>query len=597
VPDREVLGAPHAIGGSDARRFRVAVVEPHDLLDVALEERNADPDECSALVIPRLDLVIEHGHAVLGDETEVRAVGTCDRAIEAEWRREDDQQRELGEIGGAVSAVDRQARATRPRAVPPVRPGVERTSVGGIRRTSVAAAVPATVGAAGVRHPAVARVGGHAIGLAGIASGLPAEAGPVVTACDGRDRESDGEPRRRTRAHDLEGNGSAATAHAAHGACGRRRPRTAMLARMWRPALLVLVSALASVEIASAQPDARDVRAARSATPPSPILVQDAPAVVFAQRHFERGVALYDARQLEDAMSAFQASFELAASPNSRLYVARCLRELGRIADAVIVFEEALQLARVSAADSPRYRDTERAAREELAQLERRVARVVLRTGPLPPGSTVTANGRPVPLAAIGLPWPVDPGEVRIEVHASDGRSAQHTVSIAAGREATVDLSGAREPVPASERAPVPVPQVVRASSPSTSAAPSSERATEPRARGGAADPWPALAISAGALAVVGWVGVGVFFGLADARYRELEEACGAAPCPPALDGQIAEGETFDTLAYASIAVGAIGSALAIAFAVIASDAGGADGAETTRLSIGPGSLAVDGRF
>ncbi|MBK6535337.1 MAG: tetratricopeptide repeat protein [Deltaproteobacteria bacterium] len=63
----------------------------------------------------------------------------------------------------------------------------------------------------------------------------------------------------------------------------------------------------------------------------------------FAQQRFTRGTALYDARDFPQALVEFRASIELYGSPNTRLYLARCLRELGRLDESVPEFERAMR--------------------------------------------------------------------------------------------------------------------------------------------------------------------------------------------------------------------------------------------------------------
>src|SRR5258708_31077752 len=57
-----------------------------------------------------------------------------------------------------------------------------------------------------------------------------------------------------------------------------------------------------------------------------------------AQAQFQRGKKLYDAGNYEEALSEFRASLDIVASPNTRLYSARCLRELNRIVEAYAEF-------------------------------------------------------------------------------------------------------------------------------------------------------------------------------------------------------------------------------------------------------------------
>jgi hypothetical protein len=53
-----------------------------------------------------------------------------------------------------------------------------------------------------------------------------------------------------------------------------------------------------------------------------------------AQKTFRVADDLYDAKRFEEALTADRASYDIVASPNSRLMIARSLRELGRLEQA-----------------------------------------------------------------------------------------------------------------------------------------------------------------------------------------------------------------------------------------------------------------------
>jgi hypothetical protein len=279
----------------------------------------------------------------------------------------------------------------------------------------------------------------------------------------------------------------------------------------------------------------------------------DPERVAFAQRHFERGMTLYDARDFEGALASFTASFDLVPSPNSRLYVARSLRELGRVTEAVVVYEEVVRLARVRSASEERFRETERAAAAELTALSSRVGHVLVELERGIDRASVTLNGTALPEGAVGLPWPVAPGEVIVEARTSDGRTVRERASVEAGAEARVRLAIA--PVVERERAiegPVEGPVEL----------------VEPADGGGS--PWPALAVVSGSIGVAGW-GLYAGFGLyASSLHDDLETSCGVATCPPALQDDIDTAETMQLLANIGFGVAVGATAAAIVWLVLA---------------------------
>ncbi len=84
---------------------------------------------------------------------------------------------------------------------------------------------------------------------------------------------------------------------------------------------------------------------------------------------YREGLELYDERQYESALDRFTESYSALASPNSKLYVARCLRSIGRTEEAVVAYEQAAQLAKERSAVESKYTLTYQNALRELAVL------------------------------------------------------------------------------------------------------------------------------------------------------------------------------------------------------------------------------------
>jgi len=101
------------------------------------------------------------------------------------------------------------------------------------------------------------------------------------------------------------------------------------------------------------------------------LAVSAAPSVAFAEgdaaARFAAGQKLYEDKSFEQALVELRASYAAAPSPNSRLYIARCLRDLGRGYEAQAEYARVI----VEAADrlDARYDATAKAAAEEHAAL------------------------------------------------------------------------------------------------------------------------------------------------------------------------------------------------------------------------------------
>lgn len=141
-------------------------------------------------------------------------------------------------------------------------------------------------------------------------------------------------------------------------------------------------------------------------------------ALAAALQKFEVGRAAFDAGRFAEGLGAFQASFDLSPSPNSRLYVGRCYKALGKVASAYTSLRMAAREAqdRVVATGEKRYAATRDAANSEAAEIEPKVPRLTLAVpSGVPVGFVVKVNGSELPRAAWGVAVETDPGDVVVE--------------------------------------------------------------------------------------------------------------------------------------------------------------------------------------
>jgi tetratricopeptide (TPR) repeat protein len=121
-----------------------------------------------------------------------------------------------------------------------------------------------------------------------------------------------------------------------------------------------------------------------------------------AQKMFEAGDALYESARYEDAVEAFKQSHSLVSSPNSRLMLARSLREVGKSQEACTEFSETIHDAEVSGG---RYPEALQAATAELEALKAQTSadcsvQKAPKLSPSPPTTTPqTATESPKPLS------------------------------------------------------------------------------------------------------------------------------------------------------------------------------------------------------
>lgn len=314
---------------------------------------------------------------------------------------------------------------------------------------------------------------------------------------------------------------------------------------------------------------------------PGAVAAQDSAA--FAQQLFTSGVAHYDAHEYEAALGDFRGSLSLYASPNTRLYLGRTLRELGQLPEALVELERASREAADRAPTDPRYERTRDFAHAEAEALAARVGRLAISIDHLPPGAHVTVGGVEVPTAAIGTPVRVSPGEVEIVVTADGFEPLRQSTAIVAGETSalTLALVPAAEPEAA---APVPAPDVAPALAPSPPPpAPAGDRSG--LVVGGA------IALGVGGAGAIAAIVTGV---LAIDRYDSLSAACGTSGgCPPERAGDISEGAGL-AAASTGLTVGAsIAGAIGVVLLVVGALPTGDEGASAFRLVPTPGGGGV----
>jgi tetratricopeptide (TPR) repeat protein len=298
----------------------------------------------------------------------------------------------------------------------------------------------------------------------------------------------------------------------------------------------------------------------------------------FAQQRFTRGTSLYEARDFPHALEEFRASIELYGSPNTRLYLARCLRELGRLDEAVPEFERAMREAGDRARLDPRYVQTRDAAQAELLQVEPRVGRLTLTIPDAPPGASVRVNQRPVPVAALGIAIPVMPGPVTITIEAAGFEPEERHTEVAAGREATVGVVLRRR---AAAEGYTEVGALARPTVPT--------RPTPPPSRG----PRRSLGLIGVGVGAAGFISFAAFYALASGRFDDIGARCGAGGCATVTQSEIDEGRTFQLLTNISLGVGLAGAAAAVTLFAI----GRSSEPPPVTVSVGPRSIGVGGSF
>ncbi|WP_437611398.1 tetratricopeptide repeat protein [Sorangium sp. So ce834] len=326
-------------------------------------------------------------------------------------------------------------------------------------------------------------------------------------------------------------------------------------------------------------------------TLPAPAAGADAPAatpspdaVEKAQSLFKKGAALYESKRYALALEQFRASYAAVASPNSRLYIARCLADLGEHTEAYLEFEQVAAEAAARAATEPRYAQTEQTAQLERDELARKIALVTVAVAHPDAAISLSIAGKDVPRERWGKPFPVKPGKTEVVLRTRT-TSIPQTLDLSAGEAKTVTLdpeepgqAGAADGGPALLDEGPSLPEE----------APSARAYLRP------------YAYAAGGVGVAGLAVFTVAGLMANSTYSDLAESC-RGPCPIERKDDVDAGKAQQAIANVGVVVGAIGLVASTTLLVLSFTGGSAGEPQrstaSTQLLVGPGFAGLRGTF
>lgn len=277
-----------------------------------------------------------------------------------------------------------------------------------------------------------------------------------------------------------------------------------------------------------------------------PVVEPAASTLAQASARFAAGQAAYERGAFKEALAEFSASQALVASPNSRLYRARCLRELAELDKAYAEYAKVVLEAGERAVAEPRYAETQRAASAERAALRARVAVVTVTMPPDAPEATLQVGSQTVAPSAWGHELVVAPGLVEVRAEAPRRRAFAAHVELRAGeaRGVTVELPLHEPALPAAH-------------------------ATGARTYSPFATPLRRWGFVSGAVGLAGLVTWGAFGAAASSRYDELKRRC-LGRCDSSYADDVAAGRRESAVSAIGLTTGVVG--LAAGAALYAAD-------------------------
>ena len=265
-----------------------------------------------------------------------------------------------------------------------------------------------------------------------------------------------------------------------------------------------------------------------------------------AEQRFFAGKSLLADKKYAEALVELRASLDIVASPNTRLLIARTLRDMGRLVEAYVEFERAMIEAKELAAADPRYAKAAQGAADDRAALEPEIGFVTVTVQNATAESKLKVANEEIRRAAWGQPAPVMPGTTDIVVE-TPGRAPVHkSVALKKGEKqaVTIDAGGSGDATAPVQPAATPEAQ-----------APAPE---QPKADRTSLRPY---AYVAGGVAVIGLATFFIAGAMSNSTYDGLKTACPNGTCPPSKADDISSGKTQQTVANVGLALGLVGAA------------------------------------
>lgn len=166
-----------------------------------------------------------------------------------------------------------------------------------------------------------------------------------------------------------------------------------------------------------------------------------------ARAKYEQASRAYQGRHYGDAVLHLEESLRLHSSPNARLLLGHCYRDLGRLGAAFRTYQTTEREAaeRVKTGQH-QYDEARKDAIGNMADLESRVPYLTLAVpAGMPVDFTLLLDGLPVPQDLWGIRQPLDPGKHEITARGAKLRNFSQTLELKAGKNVRIDVLPERE--------------------------------------------------------------------------------------------------------------------------------------------------------
>lgn len=288
-----------------------------------------------------------------------------------------------------------------------------------------------------------------------------------------------------------------------------------------------------------------------------------------------QGAEAFEQGRYVEASDLFGRAHELVSAPSIALLQARSLAKIGRLLEAIDIYEQTAHF-KLSEGAPEAYAHAVETAHSEVEEVRKRLPRLKLTLVGVAPGDTprVTIDDKPTPPALVGVERPVNPGLHRIAVRVAGEVRARRDVSLVESETYQVELHLAAADPAENDASSAP------------------HRSLEVKAKAKAA-PFPKQTVGYVALGVaaVGF-GIGTYSGLVALHHRsELDSACHPG-CPARSANDLDAFRSNRTVSWVSYSVGVAAAAAGIVLLTW-----GSPGHEQLAISAFPSGVQIGGRL
>lgn len=306
-----------------------------------------------------------------------------------------------------------------------------------------------------------------------------------------------------------------------------------------------------------------------------------------ATLHFKKGNDFFTMKKYALALDEFKKSYGAVASPNSRLYIARSLVQLGEHIDAYLEFEQVIAEAEARAKTEPKYAPTRDTAVVERDELANKIALVTVKVSNDTPDAKLLVGGKEIPRERWGKPHPVVPGDTEVALETPAKPPVKESLTLKAGdkREVALDAGAVAPPPPGGGVGDTGGSGDVGGGDTGSSG-------------GSGMSKLRPFAFVAAGLGVAGFATFAVAGIMSNSTYSDLEATC-KGPCPPDLADDVSKGKTQQTIANIGLIVGAVGVAAAVPLFILSTGKKSDDAPPPAEAGfvVGPGYVGIRGRF